>query len=292
MEMWALLRFSSPSDWPTSVKHRDRYVLTFNNFFGGIDILGLRPEAMEEYKRLAGYRFMRRVHAPGTLPDLTNEYRYCELSPKERRAYNQMAKQLMLLTEDDNVIEAENHMVKQGRLIQAANSLLEVGSDDKVYPCEPSSKLDLFMDTLQDFAEDEPIIVWFKHTGLLKMASERLKAANRPHEAVYGNLDAKKVDDAVQRFQSGESNMFLSTIKKGGTGITLTRSRVAIYVQVEESLIEHDQSVFRNRRIGSEIHMDQGILHIYLVALATAEEEIHETKLPAKYEKSAEVVER
>jgi SNF2 family DNA or RNA helicase len=289
MDFWTILHFIAPNDWPTSTKFRDRLLNVHQNYFGGVEILGVKADMLEEFKYLTGARWMRREHMD--LPPVVEEYRYSVLSPKERKAYKQMHTQLMAQDENGEFIVAENHMVKQGRLMQLANSTIVVGSDSQVYPSEPSSKLDLLMDTLENrFAPSEPLVVWFDHVGLLQMASARLAKAEREHTAVYGAMSSKSVDKAVQDFQEGRSNLILLSQSKGGTGITLTRARVSIHVEHNPSRILDSQTHGRTRRIGSEHH--ENILRVHLIAKDTVEEELVFDKLPGKYDKAEEITKR
>lgn len=287
MDMWSLLRFMSPTEFSGSSKFRDRFVKTYENFWGGTEIVGLLAETKDEFDRVTGWRWMR-SEATG-LPPKETELRTCTLSPKELKAYKQMDKQLMAELDDGQVLDAENNMVAWLRLNQFANGTVNVDDNGKVVLSEPSSKMDLMDETLDDLPKDEPKILWFVSVDLLEMAQKRLDAAERSYVSVYGDMSAEAVDDAVQAFQEGKVDHILLTFSKGGEGITLTRSRIAINVQRHPSAIKMDQAEKRNERIGSEIH--DSLLEINLVAEGTVEEEYDE-KLQAKHDKRDEVLVR
>lgn len=275
MAFWSLLRFIDPVEWSTSTKYRDRWALQHTNHFGVTEVLGLRPDRAAEFHDVTGWRWVRRVKNAETLPPKRAEFRMGELAPKEAKAYRSMAKQLMAEV-DGGVLVAENHMVKTARLLQLASSSLHVdgeGDAQIVTPILPSSKLDLLEDTMGDFV-DQPVVVWFKHVGVLKMAEERLTALGRNCVTLYGDRTAEERQAAVEAFQSGAVDTILLTAGAGSEGITLTRARVAICVERDWSSIRNVQLEDRIHRIGSEIHDD--ILIVNLVMRGTVEEALYD----------------
>jgi SNF2 family DNA or RNA helicase len=77
--------------------------------------------------------------------------------------------------------------------------------------------------------------------------------ANFLHEKLGGELlDGKTKDrqDAVDRFQSGESKVFVSTIRAGGVGITLTAASETIMVDRPWTPGDLEQAEDRTNRIG------------------------------------------
>jgi SNF2 family DNA or RNA helicase len=286
--LWPLLHFVAPDEWTSSTKYRDRWALQHTNFFGVTEVLGLRPDRLDEFHDVTGWRWMRRLKSDTVLPPKQVEYRYGDLSPKEAKAYRSMAKQLAAEVEG-GVLVAENHMVKTTRLLQLASSWVQVEGDmpnQVVTPMPPSSKLDLMEDTLGDFA-GEPVVLWFKHVGVLKMAEERITALGRSCVTLYGDRSAEERQAAVEAFQNGEVDTILVSVGAGSEGITLTRSRVAICVERDWSSIKNAQLEDRIHRIGSEIHDD--VLIVNLVMRGTIEEALYDA-LQSKAETIQEVL--
>lgn len=277
LDFWALLHFVDPESFSSKVKFQDRWVDYRENWFGGIDVLGIKAERLEEWRQISEL-YWRRKMSTG-LPPVEPETRYCVLKGKHLTAYNAMAKQLMAeVGEDDAVLFAENHMVKAGRLVQLANSYVDVEevfneetgeTDVIVTPIEPSPKLDLLMDTLEDISD--PCILWFSHVKFMRLAQERLSKAGIDHVVIDGSMSSKARDNSVVAFQEGKVDLILISIAAGSEGITLTRAPISINVQRPDSLIMDRQKSFRNRRIGSEIH--DVIKEIDLVTMGTIEED-------------------
>jgi SNF2 family DNA or RNA helicase len=159
-------------------------------------------------------------------------------------------------------------MVKYGRLLQLANATCEIDAQGEVTMSEPSDKLDLFMDTLQDFPE--ATIAWFSSVKLLKLASARLDKQGVAHVVIHGETPPKKRQEAVDAFQRGDVDLILLNPAAGGEGITLTRARVSIWVMRPASSIQNSQADDRNNRYGVE-HNE--LLCVDLVVEGTIEEQ-------------------
>lgn len=287
LELWALLHFILPEEFTGSGKFRDRWLQYHENWFGVQEIDGIRQDRKEEYEKVTQLRWRRKMAEPGKLPPFRVETRYCELKGKHLTAYKAMAKQLMAevpgATEDITVLFAENHMVKSGRLLQLANSMVEAeelqraedeeGPRYEVTPILPSPKIDLLIDTLQDF-EGTPLIVWFDSRKFMDLARQQLDKAGYVYSYIDGTRNAKQRDEAVQQIQDGTVDMILINVSAGSEGITITRPPVAIYAQRSFSSIKNWQSKYRNLRIGSEEHDE--ILHVNLICRDTIEEDQHE----------------
>lgn len=269
-EFWSILHAIDPVEHPSSTKFRDRYLLTSQTYWGSTEVLGLSPMTKAEFEAVTQWRWRRDVKVG--MPETQYEVRTCTLAAKAAKAYRQMERQLMAEvgmadSDDTTVLLAANHMVQYGRLLQMANASCEIGADGEVTLSEPSDKLDLFMDTLQDIGE--PAIGWFSSVKLLRLASERLDKEGIPHVVIHGETPPKKRQDAVDAFQSGDVDLILLNPAAGGEGITLTRARVSVWVMRPASSIQNSQADDRNRRYGVE---HDELLCIDLVAEGTIEE--------------------
>ena len=277
LDFWALLRFVDPVSWPSKTDFQDRWVDYEENWFGGIDVHGIRDEALPEWRQVTEWMWRRKMSTG--LPPVENEVRYCELKGKHLKAYQDMERQLMAEFGEE-VLFAPNHMTKRQRLIQLASSMIEVETDTEtgeivVTPIEPSPKLDLMMDTIEDF-EGMPVLLWFSSTKFMDLARTRLSDAGIDHGVIEGKMSAKARHDVVERFQNGDLDMVLISVGAGAEGITLTRAPVSIHVQRPDSSILEDQKKYRNVRIGAD--HDQ-MWHVDLVTKGSAEEKQMEDQI-------------
>ena len=99
-------------------------------------------------------------------------------------------------------------------------------------------------------AEDEPVVVFDQHVGVVKRLGER-----PGWEAFHGGVGEKQRDQMVQGFQSGEIRSGLAlSIGAGGEGITLTRARVCAFASENWNPAKNRQAWHRIWRIGAEAH--------------------------------------
>lgn len=286
-EFWSLLHALDPEEHPSSSKYLDRYVLINQPPWGRREVLGLKPNTREEFLEITQWRWRRDVKVG--VPELTHEIRTCQLKPKNQKAYDQMEKQLMaevgLTDENDTaVLSASNHMVKRGRLVQMANATVQVDASGNVSLHEPSEKLDLWEDTMEDFPE--PTICWFSSIKLLKLAQARLDAKGTSYVVLHGEVSPTARQQAVDDFQSGKVDLMLLNPAAGGEGITLTRARVSIVVSHPDSSIISKQLEGRQARYGVE-HTE--LICVHLLTEGTVEEEYLPT-LEAKIAAKEEVI--
>lgn len=239
-EFWSILHAMDADEHPSSSKFMDRYLLTSKTYWGETEVIGLHPATRDEFEKITQWRWRRDVKVG--MPETAYETRTTALSSKTSKAYRQMARQLMAEigmegSDDTTVLLADNHMVKYLRLLQLANATCEIDANGEVVMSEPSDKLDLFIDTLEDVGE--PTIAWFASVKLLKLASLRLEKLGIKHVVLHGETTPKNRQAAVDAFQNGDVDLILLNPAAGGEGITLTRARVSVWVMRPPSSIQN-----------------------------------------------------
>jgi SNF2 family DNA or RNA helicase len=92
LDMWAILHWISPREFPTKSKWIDRMVDTMLNAFGGMMVLGLKPHMEDEFHKTVDpmMRRMLKARVLPWLPEIMNERRDVEMSTKQKKAYEQM----------------------------------------------------------------------------------------------------------------------------------------------------------------------------------------------------------
>ena len=92
LDMWAILHWISPEEWPNKTKWIDRMVNTMLNAFGGMMVLGVKPQMEAEFFSTINPRMRRMLKSRVLpwLPEMMFERRDVEMSPKQAKAYKQM----------------------------------------------------------------------------------------------------------------------------------------------------------------------------------------------------------
>jgi SNF2 family DNA or RNA helicase len=295
-DMWALLNFIEPSEWPSKTRYVDRYCLASFNAFGGLEILGLRPDTQDEFYQTVDPH-LRRLPKEVTMPFLPKRLggcsnpdgppiiRYAEMSPKQAKAYNDMASGMLAQLEEGAVI-ALNPISQLTRLMQFASAYATLDDNGDVQLTAPSSKVDALLEILDEF-EGEPIVAFAQSRQLIMLASEALTKAGIQHSLIVGDQTEAARMKAIDDFQDGKVRAILCTISAGGVGVTLTRSRVCVFLQRSFSMVENVQAEARIHRIGSEHH--ENVMYIDVVSENTIDERMLEV-LGQKAERLEEIV--
>ena len=295
VDMWSILHWLSPSDWPTKTKWIDRFVDTMMNAFGGMMVLGVKPHMSEEfYKSINPHmRRMLKARVLPFLPEIIKERRDVEMSTKQQKAYNQMRDLMIAELEDGEALTAPSVLTQTLRLLQFASSYAEITVDEhtgepKVVLAEPSCKVDQLMDDIKsgDFGDDS-VAVCAVSRQLIEILSAAMTKAGIPHGLITGAIDEDDRQKAVDDFQSGKIKWILFTAQAGGVGITLTAARQLVMLQRPWSLVDHKQAMDRVHRIGSEIH--DSVIILDYVTEGSIEERVIQA-LDVKAENFEEVV--
>lgn len=281
--LFSILHWLMPEAYPSKTKFLDRFCMTHFDAWGSTIVSGIKREMEKEF--FEGLDpFLRRMPKElilPFLPPILRSRRSVEMAGKQLKAYTQMRDQ-MIAELDDNVLATTSPLTKMIRMLQFSSAYAEVeykqvlNKDTKqlenkafVTLSDPSCKLDAFMEDLPDYGE-ESVVVFAVSSQLINMLSARLTKQKIPHGLITGEQDAVERKEHMARFQSGETKYILCTIAAGGTGITLTKGSIAVFLQRSWSMIENTQAEGRVHRIGSQVH--DSIQIIDYVTAGTSEE--------------------
>jgi SNF2 family DNA or RNA helicase len=290
-DLWSIMHAIAPETYPAKSAFIDRYAQIEYNHFGGMSIVGLKPENKEEFFKILDPHFRRMIKADvlKQLPDKVFMRRDVEMSPKQAKAYKDIAEQLVTVLEDGTVLVANGNLAGATRLLQFASAYCEVEQGET--PEDPatwivsltdspkSSKIDELMSIIED-EPGKPMVIAAEHRQLIDLAAARMTDAGIPFARVTGGVSGDERDAAVQAFQDGKIDYILLTYKAGGVGLNLTRADTMVRLQRSWSAIDNNQGVDRIHRIGSEVH--DKVTIIDLVAAGT----IEETQLERLYDKA------
>lgn len=304
-DLWALMHFIEPTEYPNRSKFIDRYALLAWNPFGGLDIIGVNPQTREEFFKILDTRYRRTPKALvlPQLPPKVRSTRWVEMSPKQRKAYNELDARLTTLLADGNALTVHDNLVKNTRMLQLASSYANVEwietpavTDKNACQCriigltehstmcrnryactvtlaDPSPKLDALEDIIDELG-GKPVVVAAQSAQLINLAAKRLDKSKIPYGRIMGEISEYDRQVALDQFQRGALQVMLITIDAGGEGINgLQHSDTLIVLQRSWKMIANLQLEGRVDRIGSEKH---GSVHIIDVV---TRDSIEETRL-------------
>jgi SNF2 family DNA or RNA helicase len=281
LDMWSILHWLSPDEWPSKTRWIDRMVDTMLNAFGGMMVLGVKPSMEQEFHATINPRMRRMLkqRVLPWLPEMMFERRDVEMSVKQAKAYKDMREHMIAELEGvGETVVAPSVLTQTTRLHQFASSFAEMVTDEttleeKIILAEPSCKIDAVMDDIKegDFGDDS-VAVAAVSRQLIELLSARMTKEGIAHGLITGAQTEDERTRAIDDFQSGKIKWILFTVQAGGVGVTLTAARRLIMLQRPWSLVDHKQALDRIHRIGSEIH-DSVVIMDY-VTEGTIEERV------------------
>lgn len=255
-ELWPIMNFIAPEDFPRKTKYIDRYCLTSFNHFGGMDIIGLKPETSAEFHTIVDPKMIRRpkdVILP-QLPPKIETLRLVSFSGKQKTAYDDMAKSMLAELDSGEVVVALNPLSQFIRLSQFASAYAELTMDSdgvtRVQLSSPSNKVDAFMEIVEE-AGSEQIVGFAESKQLINLVADKLTATGIAHGLITGDQSVSERQAVMNQFQLGNLQVVLGT-SAAAEGITLTAAHILVFLQRFWSSIKNQQAADRIHRIGQE----------------------------------------
>ncbi len=256
-DIYSQMKFLNPEFWHPLGIH------TFSEFkthFGEWD-RGYNSIQKREYEILTGYQNVEELydfiqaHSSRVLkedvldlPPKLYSSRYFELSPTQRRAYEQLRSEY-LAELDMGVVTADLAIVRMLRMQQVLCGYLPQDDDDpKLVPLGNSNpRLELLEEITEGLSH--PAIIWSRFSNDISLICDMLGS-----RAV--RYDGRISDDECERgkiaFQRGDAQFFVGNQQKGSTGLTLHMAKTMIYYTNNFKLIDRLQSEDRAHRAGMD----------------------------------------
>ncbi|MFB9993046.1 DEAD/DEAH box helicase [Deinococcus oregonensis] len=132
-----------------------------------------------------------------------------------------------------------------------------------------NAKLDWLESNLPQMIEEgRRVLIFSGFATLLGHLEDTLKARNIPYSKITGQT--QKRQEQIDAFQSGETHVFLITLKAGGVGLNLTAADTVIHYDPWWNPAAEDQATDRAYRIGQ----DKPVFVYKLIAAGSVEERI------------------
>ena len=116
----------------------------------------------------------------------------------------------------------------------------------------PGAKLTAFSETIDDLLENKHKALVFSqfvdHLAILRAELDRKKIA---YQYLDGSTPMKERKRSVDAFQNGEGDVFLISLKAGGTGLNLTAADYVLHMDPWWNPAVEDQAADRAHRLGT-----------------------------------------
>ena len=120
---------------------------------------------------------------------------------------------------------------------------------DNIY--QSSSKMKACMDLICNYkANHQQVLLFSSFTKVFDLMEEELKLNGIRYFILTGGTSKETRRELVQRFQEGEADVFLISLKAGGTGLNLTQAQAVIHYDPWWNISAQNQATDRAYRIG------------------------------------------
>lgn len=264
LELWSIFDFIMPGYLYGAHEFRTRYEMplvkdrdksTANTFRSRIKPFMLRRMKQDVLKEL---------------PEKIEDTIYAELTREQKDMYSAY---LSVARDETRAILAEGG---QGRMkiLSLIMRLRQICCHpvlfDENYKKE-SGKLNLLLELIQNAREaGHRILVFSQFTSMLDIVKKELEKDEITYFYLDGHTPSKERSDLTERFNKGEGDVFLISLKAGGVGLNLTGADTVIHYDPWWNPAVMDQASDRAYRIGQT----KAVQVIRLASKGTIEEKI------------------
>jgi len=263
-ELWSIFRAVCPGLFGSWERFRDRFAEPIERRKDS-----RRRRALSQLLRPFVLR-RTKSEVLSELPERTETQLTAELSTEERRMYEET--RLRAVAKLSGAIRSGGD--KRFEVLAALTRLRQLACHPKlVDPAWPlsSAKLDLLLEIVDELREgNHRALVFSQFTQHLALIRDALDEEGIRYCYLDGSTPAKQRMQQVDAFQRGEGQLFLISLKAGGTGLNLTAADYVIHMDPWWNPAVEDQATDRAHRIGQT----RSVTVYRLVAQDTIEEQI------------------
>ena len=184
------------------------------------------------------------------LPEKVEITLTADMTEEQRRVYQ--ASLLRLRPQVEGMFSSNNRI----EMLAAITELRQIcGHPSLVLPsyAASSGKLDLLLDVLPGSLEaGHRALIFSQFTRMLKILQRRLEAVGISCMYLDGETPPKRRIEMVQQFNAGEGQVFLISLKAGGSGLNLVGADTVIHFDPWWNPAAEDQATDRAHRIGQK----------------------------------------
>lgn len=252
LDLWSILDFSIPGYLGSFSEFRERYEKPLNK---GND----RP-LWRRFRRMLKPVILRRTkkEVAADLPSLVERVVSCRLTTRQKALYDEIAdtarKEIISLEKTD----LQKPIELRARMLTALLRLRQICCDARLLGHSgqadldaqtASAKLALLKEILPTLIDDgHRVLVFSQFVGALKLIRSELEEVGIKYEYLDGSSTNR--GEIVQRFQKGQSPVFLLSLKAGGYGLNLPQADQVIHYDPWWNPAVEAQATDRAHRFG------------------------------------------
>lgn len=243
-ELWSIFDFLMPGylyNYNFFRKFYEKEVVKFQN-----------KEVIAKLKRMVEPFILRRLKKDvlKELPDKIERVQYLEFNEEEEKLY------MANLVQINKELQAKLHVevFDKFQILAMMTRLRQICCDPRLLYENidtVSSKIEGCMELIQSAkATDKKVLVFSSFTSLLELLEKEFYKEDISYVKLTGETSKEKRRKYVQIFQDKQVDVFLISLKAGGTGLNLTSAEVVIHVDPWWNMSAQNQATDRAYRIG------------------------------------------
>ncbi|MBR1864903.1 MAG: DEAD/DEAH box helicase [Lachnospiraceae bacterium] len=205
------------------------------------------------------------------LPDKIEEVVYTRMEREQEKLYRATEKNIVDGLKKQSGKELQEHKLQ---ILAQITRLRQICCDPMLLYEDytaGSAKLATCMELLKNAVEGgHRILVFSQFTSMLDLLARELDEEGIPFLLLTGSTTKAKRRELVERFQAGKADVFLISLKAGGTGLNLTAADMVVHYDPWWNVAAQNQATDRAHRIGQ----DKKVTVMKLIAKDTIEERI------------------
>ena len=268
LELWSIFDFIMPGYLANMVNFRKKY-----------NIKNVDDDSLKQLNHLNDqikpFILRRKKKDVVTeLPDKIENNIYIDLNAEQKKLY--VAQLEKTQKELDNILSTEGFKKGNFKILQLLTKLRQLCIDPRiVYENYQggSAKIENLVSIVKEIIENgHKILLFTSYKTALDIVNKEFTNNNISTYVIDGSVSSKKRMELVNKFNEDNTNVFLITLKAGGTGLNLTSADVVIHLDLWWNPQVENQATDRAHRIGQKNTVEV----IKLICKGTIEERILE----------------
>jgi superfamily II DNA or RNA helicase len=255
-ELWSIFAFLNPGLLGTLPQFKRRYETVLE-----------KGQTRSRLRALISPFVLRRLKSQvlQELPARTEMSLAIELSAEERALYTSIVLEAQKDIASKEILRLLGHLTRLRQACCHPSLVLKGGSG------QPSSKLSALLELINSLRDGHHrALVFSQFTSFLDIVEQELVQQDISYLRLDGSTPSAERQKRVAAFQSGEGDVFLISLKAGGSGLNLTGADYVIHLDPWWNPAAEDQASDRAHRIGQT----RPVTIYRLIASNTIEEKV------------------
>ena len=277
MELWSIFDYVMPTYLYSKSKFQDK-------FMG-------KDGDIEKLRSMIKPFILRRLKKDVMLelPEKVEKKFFVEMAESQKKVYKAFAEdaknKLLDKDEENNKITILSYLTKLRQICLDPSLIIEDYNGE-------NSKLDVAMDIIVDRIENnKKILLFSQFTSVLDVIKKKLDEEEIGYYYLDGGTKASSRIEMVNKFnEDEEKNIFLISLKAGGTGLNLTGASTVVHFDPWWNPAIEDQATDRAHRMGQKNSVEvikligKGTIEEKILTLQESKKEIIDNIMGSNYE--------